>query len=69
MSEGRLDIIGLGPGPFEMMTIEALRLVEAATDLVGYEPYLDRLPIPDRGRCGDAVERQPRRTRPRPAGA
>lgn len=45
MSEGRLDIVGLGPGPFEMMTIETLRLVEAATDLVGYEPYLDRLPI------------------------
>lgn len=45
MSEGRLDIVGIGPGPREWMTLETLPLIEAATDLVGYRPYLDRLPI------------------------
>lgn len=44
MSSGRLDIVGLGPGPFEWMTPEAQSLIEKATDLVGYGVYLDRLP-------------------------
>ena len=30
---GRLDIVGLGPGPFEWMTPEAQSLIEKATDL------------------------------------
>jgi precorrin-3B C17-methyltransferase / cobalt-factor III methyltransferase len=41
---GRLDIVGLGPGPLEWMTPEAQSLIEKATDLVGYGAYLDRLP-------------------------
>ena len=45
MSQGRLDIVGLGPGPREWMTLETVSLIEAATDLVGYQRYLDRLPI------------------------
>jgi precorrin-3B C17-methyltransferase len=44
MNLGRLDIVGLGPGPLEWMTYEARSVIEAATDLVGYGPYLDRLP-------------------------
>ena len=44
-SLGRLDIIGLGPGPAEWMTFETRSIIEAATDLVGYASYLDRLPV------------------------
>jgi precorrin-3B C17-methyltransferase len=45
VSAGRLDIVGLGPGPREWMTLETQPLIEAATDLVGYRAYLDRLPV------------------------
>ncbi len=45
MSPGRLDIVGLGPGPVEWMTPEARALIEKATDLVGYKSYLERLPV------------------------
>jgi precorrin-3B C17-methyltransferase len=41
---GRLAVIGLGPGAPEWLTPEAGRLVAEATDLVGYAPYLARLP-------------------------
>jgi precorrin-3B C17-methyltransferase len=44
MSAGRVDIIGLGPGPHELMTFEADAAVRRASDLVGYAPYIDRLP-------------------------
>jgi precorrin-3B C17-methyltransferase len=37
-------IVGLGPGPARWMTREAEALLAEATDLVGYGPYLDRLP-------------------------
>jgi precorrin-3B C17-methyltransferase len=40
---GRLTVIGLGPGNPNQMTPQALAAVEAATDLFGYKPYLDRL--------------------------
>jgi precorrin-3B C17-methyltransferase len=36
-------IVGLGPGPAEWMTPEAGAAIAAATDLVGYAPYLERL--------------------------
>ena len=42
---GALAIVGVGPGADEWVTPEARALVEAATDLVGYGPYLDRLPL------------------------
>ncbi len=45
MNEGRLDIVGLGPGPREWMTFETQALLEQATDLVGYQAYLDRAPV------------------------
>ena len=41
---GRLVIVGLGPGAAEMRTPQADAALAAATDLVGYGPYLDRVP-------------------------
>jgi precorrin-3B C17-methyltransferase len=41
---GRLRIVGLGPGDQSWITPEALDLLAKATDLVGYAPYLERLP-------------------------
>ena len=46
---GSLRIVGLGPGSEAWITSEALDLIANATDLVGYGPYLERLP-PNRGR-------------------
>ncbi len=40
---GRLDIIGLGPGPKEWLTLEVPEILARASDLVGYGPYLDRV--------------------------
>ena len=39
-----MDIVGLGPGPHELMTFAADAAIRQASDLVGYGPYLDRLP-------------------------
>ncbi|MFI5010990.1 MAG: precorrin-3B C(17)-methyltransferase [Hyphomicrobiales bacterium] len=46
MSAGacRLVVVGLGPGAAEWMTPEATAELAAASDLVGYGPYLARLP-------------------------
>ena len=41
---GRLDIVGLGPGAPELVTPLASETLAAATDLVGYAPYLARVP-------------------------
>jgi precorrin-3B C17-methyltransferase len=41
---GSLRIVGLGPGGDAWMTPEASHLIANATDLVGYAPYLERLP-------------------------
>jgi precorrin-3B C17-methyltransferase / cobalt-factor III methyltransferase len=40
---GSLVIVGLGPGDANFLTASAARALEAATDLVGYGPYLDRV--------------------------
>jgi precorrin-3B C17-methyltransferase len=42
---GSLRIVGLGPGDEAWVTPEASSLVASATDLVGYAPYLERLPL------------------------
>jgi precorrin-3B C17-methyltransferase len=42
---GRLAVVGLGPGPAEWMTPEASEAVAAATDIVGYGPYVGRLSL------------------------
>jgi precorrin-3B C17-methyltransferase len=42
---GHLAIIGLGPGSVDLLTPRASAALYAATDLVGYAQYLDRVPI------------------------
>ena len=42
---GSLRIVGIGPGDDAWITPEASSLVSSATDLVGYAPYLARLPL------------------------
>jgi precorrin-3B C17-methyltransferase len=44
-SQGSLWIAGLGPGPAHWMTPEAVAAIAQASDVVGYGPYLDRLPL------------------------
>ena len=41
---GRLDVVGIGPGDPEQMTLETARILDEAEALFGYAPYLDRLP-------------------------
>lgn len=41
---GSLAIVGLGPGPERWVTPAAQAALEAATDLVGYIPYVSRIP-------------------------
>ncbi|MBH0236285.1 precorrin-3B C(17)-methyltransferase [Methylobrevis albus] len=41
---GHLTVVGLGPGPDCWLTPEAADAVAAATDLVGYQPYVARCP-------------------------
>lgn len=41
---GSLAVVGLGPGAPEWVTPEVTAALAAATDLVGYRPYLDRVP-------------------------
>jgi precorrin-3B C17-methyltransferase len=41
---GSLVIVGLGPGSPDLLTPAASRALQAATDLVGYGPYLERIP-------------------------
>lgn len=42
---GRLVIVGTGPGDPALLAPRAAAALAAATDLVGYGPYLDRLPV------------------------
>lgn len=44
MTGGSLAIVGLGPGPADWITPEASAVLAEATDLVGYAPYLARIP-------------------------
>jgi precorrin-3B C17-methyltransferase len=56
---GSLHIVGLGPGAEAWITPEASEVIAAASDLVGYGPYLDRLPRRDdqkRHPSGNRVE-------------
>ena len=41
---GSLAVVGLGPGPSDWITPEATAVLAGASDLVGYGPYLDRVP-------------------------
>lgn len=44
MTTGRLDVVGIGPADEKWLTPETARLLADATDLVGYAPYLARVP-------------------------
>lgn len=46
---GSLTVVGLGPGEVHWLTPAAQHALASASDLVGYGPYLDR--IPDRPDC------------------
>ncbi len=45
--KGRLHIVGLGPGDAGLMTPQAAEALAAATDIVGYGPYVERVPARD----------------------
>ncbi|GAA3391213.1 precorrin-2 C(20)-methyltransferase [Cryptosporangium minutisporangium] len=47
---GEVVVVGLGPGGRDWQTPEAQAALAAADDLVGYEPYLDRVPANPRQR-------------------
>ncbi|MEW5812340.1 MAG: precorrin-2 C(20)-methyltransferase [Actinomycetota bacterium] len=40
---GSVTVVGLGPGDVDWMTPQSRRELAAATDLIGYGPYLDRV--------------------------
>jgi precorrin-3B C17-methyltransferase len=52
---GSLVIVGTGPGKAELMTPATQIAIAEATDLVGYGPYLDRVPAV-RGQCRHASD-------------
>lgn len=45
MSAGSLVVVGLGPGAPGLLAPDAAAAIEAATDLLGYGPYLDRVTL------------------------
>lgn len=53
-TQGWIAIVGLGPGTPDWLTPEAVRELEQATDIVGYGPYVDRVPA-DIGKTGPQV--------------
>lgn len=42
---GTVAVVGLGPGDLDWMTPQSRRELAAATDLIGYGGYLDRVPV------------------------
>ncbi len=64
---GRLAIVGLGPGAAELVTPLAADTLAAATDLVGYGPYLAS--VARARRSAPPPFRQPRGIGPRAPGA
>lgn len=44
---GTVAVVGLGPGDLDWMTPQSRRELAAATDLIGYNGYLDRVPARD----------------------
>ena len=43
-SVGRVDVVGLGPAGRDWLTPQAMAVLAAADDIVGYGPYVDRVP-------------------------
>jgi precorrin-2 C20-methyltransferase/precorrin-3B C17-methyltransferase len=44
-TSGSVAVVGLGPGDVDWMTPQSRRELAAATDLIGYGPYLDRVGV------------------------
>ncbi|SJZ83967.1 precorrin-3 methyltransferase [Enhydrobacter aerosaccus] len=53
---GSLVVVGTGPGKAELMTPATQAAIAKATDLVGYGPYLDRIPAMKAGQCRHASD-------------
>ena len=47
MTGGRILVVGLGPGPEDWVTPEAHQALTIATDIIGYGPYVARVPVRD----------------------
>jgi precorrin-2 C20-methyltransferase/precorrin-3B C17-methyltransferase len=47
---GRVDVVGLGPAGRDWLTPQAAAVLAAADDVVGYAPYVDRVPLNPRQR-------------------
>ena len=43
-AKGWVKIVGLGPGNDSMVTSQVQEVIEEATDIVGYIPYVKRIP-------------------------
>jgi precorrin-2 C20-methyltransferase / precorrin-3B C17-methyltransferase len=43
-TSGRVDVVGLGPAGRDWLTPQAAAVLAAADDIVGYAPYVDRVP-------------------------
>ena len=43
LATGRVDVVGLGPAGRDWLTPQAMAVLAAADDLVGYAPYVDRV--------------------------
>ncbi len=50
-TRGRVDVVGLGPGGRDWLTPQAMAILAAADDIVGYTTYVERVPINPRQRC------------------
>ena len=61
---GTVAVVGLGPGATDWMTSQCRHELAAATDLIGYGPYLDRI-VPRPGQCRHASDNtdEPQRAR------
>ncbi|MCZ4541135.1 precorrin-2 C(20)-methyltransferase [Dietzia maris] len=44
LSRGVVHVVGLGPGPQDWLTPEATRILSEVDHVVGYAPYVDRVP-------------------------
>ena len=53
---GSLVVVGTGPGKAELMTPATAAVLAKATDLVGYGPSLDRVPVTRADQCRHASD-------------
>lgn len=53
---GSLVVVGTGPGKADLMTPATRAALDRATDLVGYGPYLDRVPVGRADQCRHASD-------------